>query len=234
MLMFSPSTLTRWTTGLAVLAFSATAVADAEVRIVHAAPFAPSIEQTGVSVTANDTEILSNFVFGEFTEPLTLPAGDYSIDVIPTGAAEPAISASLTLESGVSYTVLAIGDGVNQELMLWPLVDDADTPAGDHLNIRVVHAASFAADPADTEVSIRSAGGTIINDLVGVPYFAQSGFFQIPAGEYDLKVASNDGQTNLIDPLPVDLPAGIDLTVIAIGDGNNRLNRPGFTGDSII
>lgn len=47
-------------------------------------------------------------------------------------------------------------------------------------------------------------------------------------------MASNDGQTNLIDPLPVDLPAGIDLTVIAIGDGNNRLNRPGFTGDSII
>lgn len=205
-------------------AFMLASAAQAEVRvqIVHAAPFADSLEGTSVTVTANGAPVLENFLFKDFTDYLELPAGDYDLAVIPTGASEPAITASVTLESGLDYTVLAVGDGVNQELALWPLVDTAE-PAGDgNLNIRVVHAAPFAADLDATEVSIRTAGGDVVNDLVGVPYFAQSGFFAIPAAEYDLKVASNNGLTNFIDPLPVELPTGVNLTVIAVGDGVNQ------------
>ncbi|QOC21089.1 DUF4397 domain-containing protein [Wenzhouxiangella sp. AB-CW3] len=209
-------------TGLAMMLLSTMALADAEVTIVHAAPFAPSLEGTAVTVTANGNEVLSDFRFGEFTEPLALPAGDYDLDVFPAGSDEAAISASVTLEDGVSYTVLAVGNGAEQELALWPLVNDAEAPAEGNLNLRVVHAAPFAAALDETEVSIRTADGGVVNDLVGVPYQAESGFFQVPAANYDIKVASNDGQTNLIDPLPVDLPAGVDLTVIAIGDGNNQ------------
>lgn len=216
--------LTRLTTVALVAGAGLIGMAQAEVRvqIVHAAPFADSLEGTSVTVTANGGTVLENFLFKDFTEYLTLPAGDYDLAVIPTGASEPAITASVSLESGTDYTVLAVGDGVNQELALWPLVDNVDAPAEGNLNIRVVHAAPFAASSEATEVSIRTAGGTVVNDLVGVPYFAQSGFFPIPAGSYDLKVASNDGGTNFIDPLPADLPPGIDLTVIAIGDGVNQ------------
>ena len=205
-----------------LLLTSSLAWSDARVQIVHAAPFADSIEGTSVTVSANGNAVLEGFTFAEFTEYLELPAGDYDLAVTPTGADSAAIEASVTLESGVSYTVLAVGDGINQDLALWPLVDDADAPADGNLNIRVVHAAPFAGDIEDTEVSIRTAGGAVVNDLVGVPYFAQSGFFEIPAGNYDLKVASNDGGTNFIDPLAVDLPAGLDITVIAIGDGVNQ------------
>jgi hypothetical protein len=207
------------TTGLGM---ASTALAEVRVQVVHAAPFADSLEGTSVTVTANGSPVLENFLFKDFTEYLTLPAGDYDLAVIPTGSEEPAIQASVTLESGTDYTVLAVGDGVNQELALWPLVDNVAASGDGNLNIRVVHAAPFAASDEATEVSIRTAGGVIVNNLVGVPFFAQSGFFPIPAGNYDLKVASNDGRTNLIDPLPVDLPAGIDLTVIAIGDGANQ------------
>lgn len=205
-----------------LLVCSSLALAEARVQIVHAAPFADSIEGSSVTVTANGGAVLEDFVFGDFTEYLTLPAGDYDLAVIPTGASDPAIEASVSLESGVDYTVMAVGDGVNQNLALWLLVDDAADPGDGNLNIRVVHAAPFAADLADTEVSIRTAAGDVVNGLVGVPYLVESGFFAIPAGNYDLKVASNDGQTNLIDPLAVDLPAGLDVTVIAIGDGVNQ------------
>lgn len=207
---------------IGTLAVAQVAVAEVRVQIVHAAPFADTLEGTSVTVTANDGVVLEDFLFKDFTDYLTLPAGDYDLAVIPTGATEPAITASVTLTSGTDYTVLAVGDGVNQELALWPLVDNVDSPGDGNLNIRVVHAAPFADSAEATEVSIRTAGGAVVNDLVGVPYFAQSGFFPIPAGNYDLKVASNDGQTNFIDPLPADLPAGIDLTVIAIGDGVNQ------------
>lgn len=207
---------------IGLLAVSSMAVSDARVQIVHAAPFADSLDGTSVTVTANGDAVLEGFIFGEFTGYLALPAGDYDLAVIPTGGSDPAMAASVTLESGVDYTVLALGDGVNQELTLWPLVDDAADPGEGNLSVRVVHAAPFAAELADTEVSIRTAGGDVVAGLVGVPYFAESGFFAIPAGNYDLKVATNDGQTNLIDPLPADLPAGIEVTIIAIGDGVNQ------------
>ena len=96
------------------------------------------------------------------------------------------------------------------------------TPADGNLNIRIVHAAPFAANLAATEVSIRTAGGDVVDGLVGVPYNAESGFFEVPATTYDLKVASNDGSVNYIDPLPVELPAGADVTVFAVGDGVNQ------------
>ncbi|MEE4330093.1 MAG: DUF4397 domain-containing protein [Wenzhouxiangella sp.] len=206
----------------ALLVLSTDALAQARVQIVHAAPFASDAEATSVTVSANGSPVIEDFRFADFTDYLELPAGSYDLAVTPTGATEAAIEATVMLEDGVDYTVVAVGDGVNQDLALLPLVDDATAPGDGNLNIRVVHAAPFAAELAATEVSIRTAGGDLVNGLTGVPYLAESGFFAIPAGEYDLKVASNDGSTNLIDPLPVDLPAGINVTVIAIGDGSNQ------------
>ncbi len=205
---------------LALVSFNA--LAQSRVQIVHAAPFADEIENTSVTVSANGAAVVEDFRFTDFTDYLELPAGTYDLAVTPTGASEPAIEATVDLTDGVDYTVLAVGDGINQDLALLPLVDDAPAPGEGNLNIRVVHAAPFASELADTEVSIRTAGGTVINNLTGVPYLVDSGFFPIPAAEYDLKVASNDGNTNLIDPLPVNLPAGLNVTVIAIGDGSNQ------------
>lgn len=205
-----------------LLALSAGVMAQARVQVVHAAPFADTVEGTSVTVTANGLALATDFTFGSFTEDLTVPAGEYDIEVTPTGADEPAIVGTLTLEDGTDYTALAVGDGVNQPLNLWPLVDSVDAPAEGNLNLRVVHAAPFAAMSAATEVSIRTAGGDVVSGLVGVPYFAESGFFEVPAGTYDLKVASNDGTTNLIDPVAADLPADTDITVVAIGDGVNQ------------
>ncbi|MEE4329748.1 MAG: DUF4397 domain-containing protein [Wenzhouxiangella sp.] len=207
---------------IALASFSVDVFAQARVLVVHAAPFADSIDGTSVTVTANGAAVESDFTFGSFTDYLTIPAGEYDLAVTPTGADEAAISATVTLEDGVDYTVLAVGDGVNQPLALWPLVDTVSAPADGNLNLRVVHAAPFAAMSTATEVSIRTAGGMVVNGLTGVPYFAESGFFEVPAGNYDLKVASNDGSTNLIDPVAADLPAGANVTIVALGDGNNQ------------
>ncbi|WP_376690520.1 DUF4397 domain-containing protein [Wenzhouxiangella sp. EGI_FJ10409] len=208
--------------GLAATVAASSVLADARVRVVHAAPFSDSLEGSAVTVTANGDTLLEDFRFGDFTDYVELPAGSYDLAVFPAGAEDPAMSASVELSDDVDYTVLATGNGSTQDLALWPLVDDADAPGDGNLNIRVVHAAPFAAASEDTEVSIRTAAGDVVNGLVGVPYFAESGYFAVPAGTYDLKVASNDGTVNFIDPLPADLPAGLDVTVIAIGDGINQ------------
>jgi hypothetical protein len=203
---------------------SSSAFAAARVAVAHFAPFADTIEGTAVNISINGTPnaALQGVVYKNFTEYLELDAGMYLIEVFPVGATEPAMAADFELTDGMSYTVWASGNGSTQDLVLRALVDDTTAPMTGMLNLRVVHAAPFAMNLAATEVSIRTADGMVVNNLVGVPYAVDSGFFPITAGEYDLKVASNDGNVNYIDALPAELPAGADVTIYAIGDGINQ------------
>jgi hypothetical protein len=144
------------------------------------------------------------------------------VDIIPTGTNTVAITETYNLKDGTDYTVYASGNGVQQPLALFALVDDNSAPAAGNVKVRVVHTAPFAATLEATEVSIRTAGGALVAGLQGVPYGVASGYLELPAATYDLKVASNNGQVNYIDPLPVALPAGAVATLFAVGDAVNQ------------
>ncbi len=207
-----------------LMAMSTSAFGAAKVSVAHFAPFADTIEGTAVNISINGAPVdaLQGVTFKQFTPYLDLDEGTYTVEVFPVGSDEAAITGTFPLTDGMSYTLYAAGNGSTQDLELRALVDDTTAPMTGNLNVRVVHAAPFAADLAATEVSIRTADGMVVNGLVGVPYNVDSGFFEIPAGEYDLKVASNDGSVNYIDPLPAALPAGADVTIFAVGDGINQ------------
>lgn len=214
--------LTTSLSAAALLLMSQSAFGAARVAVAHFAPFADEIDATAVNIAVNGDVALENVKFKDFTDYLEFEAGTYTIDVIPVGATEAAITGTFTLEDGNDYSLFATGNAITQDLELWALLDNTTMPDSGNLNVRVVHAAPFAEDLADTEVSIRTAGGAVVNGLVGVPYGVDSGFFQIPSGTYDLKVASNNGEINYIDPLAAELPAGADVTIFAVGDGINQ------------
>lgn len=214
--------ITAAATAAVLMVISQPAFAVAKVAVAHFAPFAADIADTAVDIQVNGTTALEGVVFKDFTGYMDFEAGTYTIDVIPVGATEPAISETFDLTDGVSYTVFAAGNGITQDLTLEAVVDDIMMPASGNLNLRVIHAAPFAADLAATEVSIRTNAGDVVNNLVGVPYLGNSQFFEVPEGSYDLKVASNDGSINYIDPLAAALPAGADVTIYAVGDGINQ------------
>ena len=199
----------------------ATPAAAQVVQVGHAAPFADSIDDTAVTVLVNGNVIVPEFRYGETA---TLNAGgapQIDVDIVPVGAGDPVISETVML--GENVTVLAVGDGVRQPLGLLRLADDMEAPDGDTVNVRVVHAAPFAEAIEDTEVAVRTAAGAeIAEPLNSVSYLDASGFLGLPAGEADLKVTSTDGMTNLIDPAPVELPGGANVTIVAIGNGDQQ------------
>ena len=205
-------------TGAAALLSSQLVSADARVTVAHFAPFADTIEGTSVSVLLNDAVALENVVFKQFTDYISLPAGEYKVDIVPTGTSTVAMTATYNLVDGQDYTVYASGNGSLQDLALVALADDNTAPAAGNVKVRIVHAAPFGSTPEATEVSIRTAGGDLVAGLEGVPYGAATGYLELPAATYDLKVASNNGQVNFIDPLPVELPAGAIATLFAVGD----------------
>lgn len=208
---------------LSLLAASLTSVdalADARIAVGHLAPFSDDLEQTSVTVALNGEVALENVKFNMITDYIPLPAGEYKVDIIPTGATEPAITETYMLQDNMDYTVFASGDVVNQPLALFAFGDDNSAPATGNVKVRVIHAAPFAETLAGTEVSIRTAGGDLVAGLTGVPFGVGSDFLELPEGSYDLKVASNDGLTNYIDPLPVELTSGTIVTLFAVGNGS--------------
>jgi|GEM_PF-793654 len=198
------------------------------VNVAHLAPFADTLENTAVSIDVNGGEVLSAVEYKQASGYLSLATngtapGNTLLEVFtPPGSDTPAIMAEVDLAAETDYTVVAIGDGFNQPLSLLPLVDDNSAPTAGHVKLRIVHSAPFAADLADTAVSIRTDDGDLVNGLTGVEFGQQSGFFEVPAGLYDLNVATPDGSTRLIDLAPVTLNAGDIVTVYAIGDGVNQ------------
>jgi len=207
---------------LAAIAIGAAGAASAqEVQVAHAAPFADAIEDTSVTVLVNGNPVLEDFRFGQIASLSAGGAPEIDVAVVPTGGTDPVISETVTL--GEDVTILAVGDLVRQELGLLRLSDDIATPAAGDVNLRVVHAAPFAEDLDATEVAVRTAGGVeIAEPLNSVRFGEASGFLELPAGVVDVKVTSPDGAINLIDPLPVDLPGGANVTVVAVGNGDQQ------------
>jgi len=211
-----------------LLALAPAAVrADSRVLVGHFAPFSADLAATAVDVRINGSAALSGVRYGDFTGYIALAPGAYTLQVLLAGTETVAISAQVNLADNTDYTVLATGGANGQPLALQTLVDDNSAPAAGNLKLRVIHAAPFGPDAAATAVSIRTDRGAVVGGLADVPFFAASGYLQLPAGNYDLKVATPDGLANLIDLAPVDLPAGAVLSVVATGDG---VNQPlGFT-----
>ena len=68
------------------------------LQVVHLAPFAMD-PNTAVTVTLDTTDVLTDFVYGESTEYLTVAAGMHDVEIYPDGQTEPAITVSITQRS---------------------------------------------------------------------------------------------------------------------------------------
>jgi hypothetical protein len=135
------------------------------LQVVHLAPFA---EDAGVTITLNDTPALTDFAYGNSTGYIDLTAGTYDVAVIPTGASDPAIEATVTLQADTYYTVIAVGDGVNQDLDLILLEDDLTEPAEGMFHLRLGHLAPFAAGAATADIRLQDGTPVLLDVDFGI------------------------------------------------------------------
>ena len=94
------------------------AAGNTRVRIVHLAPFAPTLEDTEVDICTQDgTAVLTNVPYKGFTDPyLELPAGLYDLKITAAGSSCETTLIDIpliALREGQVVTIFAIGDGVN-------------------------------------------------------------------------------------------------------------------------
>ncbi len=192
--------------------FAALAQDTAQLRVAHLSPDAPAVD-----IWVNGERTLTDVPFQALSDYLSLPAGEYRIQVSPAGQTDPiVIDATVALEAGTAYTVAATGLLGADDLSPVVLVDDR-APAMDQAEVRFVHASPDA--PA---VDVAVAGGPVLFENVS---FREAGaYLGVEPGSFDLEVRLSGTDTVALSVPGVTLQAGKTYTVFAIGlAGNDTL-----------
>jgi len=208
---------------LSALALQAATAQENEstVRVLHGVP------DLTVDVYANGEALLPAFEPGTLTDALTLPAGEYDLEVFAAGAdpetEEPAISAmDVAVPGGADITVVAHLDAEGTPV-LTPFVNDVSAIEAGQTRLTVRHT---AAAPA---VDIR-AGGEVV-----IPGLANPGesVLDLAAGTVSADVALAGTEDIALGPVDLDLPEGTNTIVYAWGsaaDGNLNLAMQSIEG----
>ncbi len=177
------------------------------VRVVHASPDAPAVD-----VLVDEATALTNVAYRAASAYLTVAPGERRLRVRATGTTTTVIDATASIENRGVYTVIASGLLADIEPII--AVDTLSNPAAGNVKIRVIHAA-----PGAGNVDVyATAPGADINAatpvLTNVPFRGVSGFLEVPAGSYQLRVTPAGTKTVAIDAT-VFLGAGQLRTVVA-------------------
>lgn len=195
----------------APMAAFASGTGDATVSVLHAVP------GLTVDVYANGEELIPDFEPGTLTDPLSLPAGTYDLQVFADGdtpdSADPAIEASgVEVPAGANATVVAhLRENGNPRLSVF--VNDTSATAPGEARLTVRHT---AAAPA---VDVRADGDVLFSDLTN-PNEASG---DVPAGTYSADVVLAGTNDVALGPADLDLAEGTNTIVYAWGsaeDGN--------------
>lgn len=189
---------------LAIPAAAMAQTADGTVTVVHGVP------DLEVDVYVNDALTLEGFTYGTVTDPLTLPAADYDIDIRAAGAdpaSDPVLSETVTLPAGANATIQANLDGEgNPKISVW--VNDISTIDAGNGRVTVRHTA------AAPNVDVLANDGALFSNVAN----GAEGVADVPADTYQVKVtAAGDASTVVLDT-PLEIPEGTNVIVYAIGD----------------
>jgi hypothetical protein len=187
----------------------ASAAPDATVTVFHGVP------DLTVDVYANGKEVISNFEPGQFSDPLSLPAGTYDLQVFADGETPksdtPAIEANdVKVTSGLDATVAAHLQENGNPTMTVFANDMAPVAAGEsRLTVRHV-----AAAPA---VDVRADGSTLFEGLAN-PEDASA---DVPAGTYRADVVPTGTDQVVLGPADLDLAEGAQTIAYAWGSADD-------------
>lgn len=123
---------------------------NASVRFVHTSPDAPAVD-----VYINNERIFTNISYKNISEYVQFPLGIYDVNIYLAGEETvPIIKQSLSLETNNYYTVGAINEVNNIQLMFWK--DDENVPSSE-TKLRFMN---LSPDSSNMDVAVQ--GGDVV------------------------------------------------------------------------
>jgi hypothetical protein len=214
---------------------SAPSKGKAQVRLVHASPDAPAVD---VTVKGADLTLFDGVEFGEHTDYVEVPAGDYTLEV--RGATDDddgdvVATFDVMVEAGMSYTAFATGyltPDDEPEHRAFDLLVAADGAEMDEKKdeekstkekkpkkaaVRAVHAI-----PDAPNVDVYVDDSKVLSD---VPFRAVSDYLALPVGEYTVTVTATGKPDTVVfeETLTVEKAA---YSIAAIGELSEKTQKP--------
>jgi hypothetical protein len=191
-----------------LLAIPGVAAADghgASVTVVHGIP------DLTVDVYVDGALTLEDFTFETITDPISLPAGTYDIEVYGADAdpesTDPALALSQEVSDGLNASIVAhLTESGDPTATVF--VNDTSEVAAGEARLTVRHT---AAAPA---VDILADGGAIFEGVTN----PNEGVVDVPAGDYDVAVNAAGTDTEVVAVPGFSLAEGANTIVYAVGD----------------
>ena len=211
--------------GIAACGSDSDSIEYSNLQAVHASADAPL-----ANVWINDAAALTGVDYGVGSGYVRVPEGANSVQVdvqLPGGEVATVVDrTTLDLDSDLNYTAFVVGDASGASNPVEPLIVTRSATSmadANSLDVQVVHAASGvpAVDLYVTEPGAALADSSPITNLA---YKASTDVLNIPAGDYQVRLAVGDKVE--FDSGTIPLPANANLTIAAISTGDSNSTSP--------
>lgn len=192
----------------------------AYLRVVHASPDAPAVD---VTLFGGRLPLVKDVSFGDATDYLALPAGEYTAEIRPAGSDDLVGTVEVELAEESAYTAFANGyltpddEPGDEPFGVISAIDGEDQPDPTG-RLRVAHASP---DAPNVDVSL---GGERV--LADVPFGAVSSYLEVPAGTATATITPAGDPDTAVFEGAVTVEADTDYTVAAIGELSGETFRP--------
>ena len=180
------------------------------VRLVHAAADAPDVD-----IYANEILIVPTLAYGNATEHIALPAGDYAVQIRAAGTTEALLDADLSVEAGAAQTVVALGSVEEISVGVFPDAIGGITP--DKALINVINTLS-----GDSTVSVALDNGTTLTEELAAESASDVTTIDPVVAAPSVTFAI-DGASPTVDLDEVTFYGGVYYNLIALGGSSPEL-----------
>ena len=175
---------------------------NSQLRIGHFSPDAPAVD-----IHVDGEPLLEGVSFGTLGDYVDVDAGSYDVEIVPAAGGDAVLSATLDLESDVSYTVLAVNALADIEALV--LTDDQPVVDAGDARLRFVHTVPDA--PA---VDIWAGDEMLFEN---VAFGEGSAFATVDADAYDIDVRPAGADDDVLSLAGVGLDDATSYTMLATG-----------------
>ncbi|MEH0713792.1 DUF4397 domain-containing protein [Vibrio owensii] len=211
--------------GIAACGSDSDSIEYSNLQAVHASSDAPL-----ANVWINDQAALTGVDYGVGSGYVRLPEGANSVQVdvqLPGGDVATVVDkTTLDLDSDLNYTAFVVGDASGTPNPVEPLIVTRSATSmadANSLDVQVVHAAS-GVPAVDLYVTAPGAALADSSPITNLAYKASTDVLNIPAGDYQVRLAVGD--TVAFDSGTIPLPANANLTIAAIKTGDSNSTSP--------
>lgn len=195
--------------------------ADAYIRIGNFAPFSDGA--AAIRLAIGGTDRVDDFNYGWSTSHLNLASGEYLIEVYEAGVAGPLLkTTTLTFAPGKRYTILFIGNGVDQPFDIAVIDDDIIMADPSAAAIAFGHFAPLSGNLTGTLIDIREDNNIIVRDDLVYGLFDPADSDQLTKTTTSYVITSASGARDFIDLQTFGYNQGDVQYLLLVGDGNNK------------